>query len=132
MLIVFVLLPFRRKVVADKPIISLLQLLCFGCRYKSMIEQFEKNRGCRPRCCGQPVNLHTSYHSHHRLGGYSKLTNGLIAAASGTLYADVRAYCSHVKCIVRGHVCCPLIHDSSFFIHSFILPMISMLFQTNW
>ena len=120
----FALLPFRRKVVADKPIISLLQLLCFGCRYKSMIEQFEKNRRCRPRCCGQPVNLHTSYHSHHRLGEYSKLTNGLIAAASGTLYADVRAYCSHVKCIVRGHVCCPLIHDSSFFIHSFILPMI--------
>ena len=25
-----------------------------------------------------------------------------------------------LKCIVRGHVCCPLIHDSSF-IHSFIL-----------
>ena len=29
------------------------------------------------------VNLHTSHHSHHGLGGYSKLINGLRAAASG-------------------------------------------------
>ena len=28
-------------------------------------------------------NLHTSHHSHHGLGGYSKLINGLRAAASG-------------------------------------------------
>ena len=43
------------------------------------------------------------------------------------LYADLRPYCSHVNCIVKGHGCCPLMHDSSFFlsfihslIHSFI------------
>ena len=29
------------------------------------------------------VNLHSSHHSHHGLGGYSKLINGLRAAASG-------------------------------------------------
>ena len=32
---------------------------------------------------GVVVNLHTSHHSHHGLGGYSKLINGLRAAASG-------------------------------------------------
>ena len=32
---------------------------------------------------GVVVNLHSSHHSHHGLGGYSKLTNGLRAAASG-------------------------------------------------
>ena len=31
---------------------------------------------------GVVVNLHTSHHSHHGLGGYSKGTNGLRAAAS--------------------------------------------------
>ena len=36
------------------------------------------------------------------------------------LDADVQAYCSHVKNVLsRGHVCCPLIHDSSF-IHSWM------------
>ena len=33
--------------------------------------------------CGV-VNRHSSHHSHHGLGGYIKLTNGLRAAASGT------------------------------------------------
>ena len=28
------------------------------------------------------VSLHTSHHSHHGLGGYSKLINGLKAAAT--------------------------------------------------
>ena len=32
---------------------------------------------------GVVVNFHTSHHSHLRLGGYSKLINGLRAAASG-------------------------------------------------
>ena len=32
---------------------------------------------------GVVVNLHSSHHSHHGLGGYSKLINGLRAAASG-------------------------------------------------
>ena len=32
---------------------------------------------------GGVVNLHTSHHSHHGLGGYSKLINGPRAAASG-------------------------------------------------
>ena len=32
---------------------------------------------------GVVANLHTSHHSHHGLGGYSKLINGLRAAASG-------------------------------------------------
>ena len=31
-----------------------------------------------------------------------------------------------LKCIVRGHVCCPLIHDSSF-IHSFIIIIIIII-----
>ena len=43
---------------------------------------FEKSRGRRPRCCGEPSHT-ISHHSHHGLGGYSKLTNGLRAAASG-------------------------------------------------
>ena len=30
------------------------------------------------------------------------------------LYADVRAYCSHVKMYCKRHVWCPLIHDLSF------------------
>ena len=47
----------------------------------------------------QPVPcLNSPLHKlHHGLGWYSKLLNGLRAAASGALYADVRAYCSHVK-----------------------------------
>ena len=32
---------------------------------------------------GVVVNLHSSHHSHHGSGGYSKLINGLRAAASG-------------------------------------------------
>ena len=32
---------------------------------------------------GVVVSLHTSHHSHHGLGGYSKLINGLMAAATG-------------------------------------------------
>jgi len=32
---------------------------------------------------GVVVSLHSSHHSHHGLGEYSKLTNGLRAAASG-------------------------------------------------
>ena len=32
---------------------------------------------------GDVVNLHSSKHSHHGLAGYSKLINGLRAAASG-------------------------------------------------
>ena len=34
---------------------------------------------------GGVVNLHTSHHSHHALGGYSKLINRLRAAASGAI-----------------------------------------------
>ena len=30
----------------------------------------------------ETVNLHTSHHSHHGVGGYSKVINGLRAAAS--------------------------------------------------
>ena len=41
----------------------------------------------------------------------SKLTNGPIAAASGTLYADVRAYCSHIKNVKRTCSYCPLFRD---------------------
>ena len=38
-----------------------------------------KKRGRKKR---ETVNLHTSHHSHHGVGGYSKLINGLRAAAS--------------------------------------------------
>ena len=58
---------------------------------------------------GAVVNLHSSYHSHHGLGGYSKLTNAHM-----------------LKCIVRGHVCCPLILDSSF-IYSFKVIIVTLL-----
>ena len=116
-----------------------------------------KSRGRRPRVV---VNLHPSHHSHHLLGGYSKLTNGLRAAASGvfvcvyvdpalwstfthhiihitcwvdtvssqmdwerlpvaSLYADVPAYCSHVRRYCkRARLLSTTLHS---FIHSFIL-----------
>ena len=66
------------------------------------------------------VNLHTS---HHGLGGYSKLINGLRAAATGAFVCWRPNLLFTCKIIVRGHSCCPLMHDSSFFhslIHSFI------------
>ena len=57
---------------------------------------------------------HTLHHSPHGLGGYSKLINRLRAAASGTLVCW--CWCEltvHMLInIVRGHICCPLIHDS--------------------
>ena len=40
------------------------------------------------------------------------------------LYADVRTYCSHVKCVVKGHGCCPLMNDSSF-VRSFVRSLAS-------
>ena len=50
----------------------------------------------------------------HIMGGYSKLTNGLRAAASGAFCMLASELTVHMlKCIVRGHVCCSLIHDSS-------------------
>jgi len=76
------------------------------------------------------VNLHTSHHSHHGLGGYSKLINGLRAAASGAfVYADVRAYCSHVKIYcMRARL---LSSHPRLFIHSFIhTPSYSSLRKT--
>ena len=62
------------------------------------------------------VNLHTS---HHGLGGYSKLINGLRTAASGTLYADVWAYCSHLKMYCKRARM--FSSHPRLFIHSFIL-----------
>ena len=59
--------------------------------------------------------LNTSHHSHHGLGGYSKLIIGLRAAASGARCMLTSELTAHLlKCIVRGCVCCPLIHDSLF------------------
>ena len=49
--------------------------------------------------------------SSHLSHIHSKLTNGPIAAASGALYADVRAYCSHIKNVKRTCSCCPLFRD---------------------
>ena len=44
------------------------------------------------------------------------------------LYADVQAYCSHVNIyIIRGYICCPLIHDS--FLPSLWLLVIDL---KNW
>ena len=70
---------------------------------------FEKSRGSFP---GGVVYLYVCYHLIYHT--YSKLTNGPIAAASGALYADVRAYCSHIK-MWRGHVVVVL--SSSFFFY---------------
>ena len=58
------------------------------------------------------------HHIIHIMGGYSKLTNGLRAAASGAFCMLASELTVHMlKCIEGGHVCCPLIHDSSL-IHS--------------
>ena len=59
---------------------------------------------------GLVVNLHTSHHSHHGLGGYSKLTNGLRAMLRQMLTSELTV--RMLKCIVGGHVCCSLIHSS--------------------
>ena len=45
-----------------------------------MVNERSEHRAYDP---GDVVNLHTSHHSHHELGGYSKIINGLRAAASG-------------------------------------------------
>ena len=66
------------------------------------------------------VNLHTSHHSHHGLGGYSKLTNGLRAMLRQMLTSELTVHIlltfeltvHMLKCIVGGHVCCSLIHSS--------------------
>ena len=46
----------------------------------SWLKKGSKKRRRKKR---ETVNLHTSHHSHHGVGGYSKLINGLRAAASG-------------------------------------------------
>ena len=51
--------------------------------------------GRRPRGCGKPT--HISCHSYHGLGGYSKVVNGLKAAASGAFVCLNQTYFSHVK-----------------------------------
>ena len=48
--------------------------------------------------------------SHHGLGGISELINGLIAAAIGALYTDVRAHRKKKQCKEDTYVC-PLIRD---------------------
>ena len=45
----------------------------------SWLKKGSKKRRRKKR---KTVNLHTSHHSHHGVGGYSKLINGLRAAAS--------------------------------------------------
>ena len=44
---------------------------------------FEKSRGCSSRCCG--LSSFTYIITHHGLGAFSELINGLIAAAIGAL-----------------------------------------------
>ena len=69
---------------------------------------------------GVVVNLHTSHHSHHGLGGYSKLTNELRAMLRQMLMSELTVHIlltseltvHMLKCIVGGHVCCSLIHSS--------------------
>ena len=55
--------------------LTALTLIWFLRDVKEPTPLFEKSRGRRPRWRGQP--------SHHGLGGYSKLINGLRGAASG-------------------------------------------------
>ena len=57
---------------------------------------FKKSRGCRPRWCGQPSH-NTTYHSHHGLGGQSKLKMDCERLPVVPLYADIQAYYSHVN-----------------------------------
>ena len=61
--------------------------------------------------------------------GYNKLTNGLRAAASGAFICwHPSLYTVHMlKCMVRGRVCCPLIHDSPFHFISY-----SCLLRYSW
>ena len=57
---------------------------------------FEKSRGCRPLWCGQPSH-NTTYHSHHGLGGQSKLKMDYEQLPVVPLHADIQAYYSHVN-----------------------------------
>ena len=55
--------------------------------------------------CPHYYYCHHHHHRHHHHHYVSCVQ----------MYADVRAYCSHAKnVLLRGHVCCPLIHDSLF------------------
>ena len=62
----------------------------------------------------------------HSLHLYSKLTNGPIAAASGALYADVRAYCSHIKNVKRTRLLSSLPRLVFFFFFFFFLASINV------
>ena len=62
-----------------------LTLSWFLWEVKEPTPLFEKNRGRRPRWCSQPSHTSFTHHSHHGLGGYSKLKNGLRAAVSGAI-----------------------------------------------
>ena len=60
--------------------------------------------------------LHSSHHSHHGLGtdGYSKPHKWTERGCQWRLCMLTSELTVHMlKCIVRGHVCCPLIHVSS-------------------
>ena len=53
--------------------------------YAFLLRSWLKKKGSkkRRRKKRETVNLHTSHHSHRGVGGYSKLINGLRAAARG-------------------------------------------------
>ena len=53
------------------------------CDVKRTHTLFEKSRGRSSRCCG--LSSFTYIITHHGLGGFSELINGLIAAAIGAL-----------------------------------------------
>ena len=73
---------------------------------------FEKSRGRSPQSCGQSSHI-TSFTSW--VGWVQqahKWTEGGCQWRLCMLTSELTVHM--LKCIVRGHVCCPLIHDSSF------------------
>ena len=75
---------------------------------------FEKSRGRRPRCCSQHTHITLS------VGWIKKAHKWTESDCQWRLCMLTSELITHMlKCIVRGHVCCSLMHDSLFF-HSFI------------
>ena len=98
-----------------KLIWCLLTLTWFLWDVKEPTPLFEKSRGRRPRCCGQPTHI-TSFTSWAGWVQYAhKWTESGCQLCLCMLTSKLTVHL--LKYIVRGHVCCPLIHDSSF-IHS--------------
>ena len=91
---------------------SALALIWFLWDVKEPTPLFEKSRGRRPRCCCQPSHI-TSFTSW--FGWVQQAQKWTESGCQWRLCMLMSELAVHMlKCIVRGYVCCPLIHDSSF------------------